>query len=113
MLGSRIPRPYSRLPVGSGQHRCPLLLCLFSGRIIRNFDRETHKPPVRRFGDPSACHLAFEAQILRHIDPSELGDPDAMITQLALIIGKIETRFASLFAFEAWATCPSFLQRTP
>src|SRR6266699_4909265 len=73
---------------------------------IWEFNGETHKPPVRRFRDSCACHLAFEAQVLRHIHPSEFGDPDAMIPKLDLIIGKVETGLASLLAFELGTTFP-------
>src|SRR5215472_2878950 len=90
---------------------------------IRNCYLDGHKPPVRCFRDPSACHLADEAQILCHIHPAELGYPDPVITQFELIIGKIEARFASLFpeappaprgtyvAFEARAASPAFKER--
>src|SRR5947209_15155386 len=70
-------------------------------QCIGNFHLDGHKPPVRRFRDPSARHLAGEAEILCHIDPAELGNPDPMITQFELIICKIEAWFASLLAFEA------------
>src|SRR5260370_29663211 len=70
---------------------------------IRDFYLQRDKPPIRRFRDPCACHAAFETQILRHVVPSEFGDPDAMIAQLELIVGKVEARFVSPFAFEVWA----------
>src|SRR5215469_4764739 len=78
---------------------------------IWNFNRKAHKPPIRRFRDPCACHLAFETQILRHVDPSELGYPKAMIAQLELIVREIEAGFASLFAFEARAVSPALKER--
>src|SRR2546421_4402970 len=78
---------------------------------IRDFDLDGHKPPVRRFGDPCAHHLAFETQILCHVDPSQLGYPDAMIAQLTLIIGEIEARFTSLLAFKAWAAGTALKKR--
>ena len=80
----------------------------FPCEFLWNFNRETHKPPVRRFRDPCACHLPFEAKILRQIDPSELGNPDAMIAQLELIVGKVEARFAVLLALKAWVGGPPF-----
>src|SRR5215472_675036 len=83
----------------------------FFWQCIRNCYLDGHKPPVRCFRDPSACQLACEAQILCHIHPAELGDPDSVITQFELIIGKIEARFASLLAFEARAASPAFKER--
>ena len=83
------------------------ILCEF----IWNFNCETHKPPVSRFRDPCACHLPFEAKILRQIDPSELGNPDAMIAQLELIVGEIEAGFASLLPLEARTASLAFKER--
>src|SRR2546423_14613126 len=78
---------------------------------IRDFDLDGHKPPVRRFGNPCAHHLAFETQILGHVDPSKLGYPDAMIAQLKLIVGEIEARFTSLLAFKAWVAGTALKKR--
>jgi hypothetical protein len=66
---------------------------------IRDFYLDGYKPPVRRFGDACTCYLAGEAQIFCHIHPSQFGDPDAMIAQLALIVGKTRSSvcFASCF----------------
>ncbi|GER86346.1 hypothetical protein KDW_05080 [Dictyobacter vulcani] len=47
-----------------------------------------------------ATDVPLEAQILSHIDPSKLWDPDAMIAQFHLIIRKIKAGFAAFFAFE-------------
>ena len=55
--------------------------------------------------------LPCETQILRHVDPAELGNPDAMITELKLIVGEIEARFASLFALEARTASPALKER--
>ena len=75
----------------------------FPWQCIRHFHLDGHTPPVRRFRDPGPRHAAGETQILCHVDPAQLGNPDAMITQLELIIGEIEAGFAALLAFEAWA----------
>src|SRR5690242_15550234 len=72
----------------------------FRWECLWKFHGEAHKPPIRCFRDPCACHLAFETQILRHVDPAELGYPKAMIAQVELIVREIEAGFASLFAFE-------------
>jgi len=69
------------------------------------------KPPIRCFGDPCPCHLASEPEILGHIHPAELGDPDAVITEFKLIVGEIEAWLASLFALELWATSTALKER--
>src|SRR2546425_9968481 len=76
--------------------------------FIWQFKRDTHKPPISRFCHPCACHLAFEAQVLGHIHPSEFWGPEAMIPKLELIVGKIKTRFALLFAFKLGTAILSF-----
>src|SRR5258708_407060 len=63
------------------------------------FDGNACKPPIGGFGDPCACHLPVEAKVLRHIHPSKFGYPDTMITQLELIIGKIERGARAFFSF--------------
>ena len=68
------------------------------------FDGYACKPPIGGFGDPYACHLPLEAKGLRHIHPSKFGDPHTMITQLELIIGKIERGARAFFAFELGPT---------
>ena len=85
------------MPIAAG-------LCHRDG--IRKFHLDGHTPPIRCLGDARACHLAFEAQVLCHIHPAELGNPDAMIPQFELVIGKIEARLASLLAFEPGTTFP-------
>ena len=70
------------------------------GKGIGQFDPYRDKPPVGGFGHAGPCHLAIEAQLLSHIHPSQLGYPDAMITQFELIVGEIEARLAALFALE-------------
>src|SRR5258706_15051552 len=67
-------------------------------------DGHACKPPIGGFGDPCACHLPVEAKVLRHIHPSKFGYPDTMITQLELIIGKIERGARAFFAFELGPT---------
>ena len=81
----------------------PTAAGIFPGNVSGISTWMDTQPPVRRFRDPGPRHAAFETQILCHVDPAQLGNPDAMITQLELIIGEIEAGFASLLAFEAWA----------
>ena len=70
--------------------------------LILHFDHDAHKPPIGSFGDPCADHLAFETQVFRYVDPSEFGNPEAVIAQLELIVGKVEAQFAALlFVFKA------------
>ena len=52
--------------------------------------------------------LPFEAEIFCHIHPSELGNPDAMITQFQLIVGQIKARLTSLLALETRAAALAF-----
>src|SRR5712691_4494336 len=87
--------------------------CCFSGvcSSIRDFDGNTDEPPICRARHTCSCHLAFEAQVLCHIHPAELGNPDAMIAQLELIVGKVKACFASLLAFELGTALLSFKER--
>src|SRR6266446_2298170 len=68
------------------------------------FDGNACKPPIGDFGDTCACHLPVEAKVLCHIHPSQFGYPETMITQLELIIGKIERCARAFFAFELGPT---------
>jgi len=74
--------------------------------FIWHLNRQGNKPPVSRFRNPCACHAAVEAQVLRHVDPAQLGNPDAMIPQFELVIGEVETGLAPLLAFEPGTTFP-------
>ena len=76
--------------------------------LIRDFDLDTHEPPIRYFGDPCPSDRALKSEILCHIDPAELGNPEAMISQRELIVGQIEAWFAALFALELRAACLAF-----
>src|SRR5215469_2596140 len=78
------------------------------GKFIRQFHLETHKPPLRCLGDACACDLARKPKILGHIHPSQFRYPDAMITEVQLIIGQREAWLASFLALELCAFGTSF-----
>src|SRR5258708_24468292 len=75
---------------------------------IRQFDLNGDKPPLRCFGDPRPRYLTVKAELLGHIHPAELRDPDAVISEFKLIIGEIEARFAALLALELRAASTPF-----
>jgi hypothetical protein len=50
-------------------------------------------PPVAGFGNACTGDLPLQAQVLREIDPSELGNPQTMIAKLELIVGKVKGWF--------------------
>src|SRR6266851_5979264 len=86
--------------------------CRFFHRdLVRHFDLDGDKPPIRCSRDPCACDFPFEAEILCHIDPTELGNPETMIAQLKLIVGEIEAWFAPLLALELWAAGTALKER--
>lgn len=68
--------------------------------LLGNIDRDADEPPIGSFRHPCATGFPLEAQILGYINPSKCGDPDAMIAQFHLIIGRIKAGFAAFFAFE-------------
>src|SRR5579885_92854 len=70
---------------------------------IRHLNSDAGKPPIRRAADACAQDFAAKAQVLGHIDPAELGNPDAMIPKLEFIVLQAKRGFAALPAFEAWA----------
>lgn len=76
---------------------------LFLWKRIREFHLDGDKPPVCRFGNPCACHLPFETEILGHIHPSKSRYPEALITQFQLIVGQIKARLTALLALETRA----------
>src|SRR5258708_34360721 len=61
--------------------------------LIWHFDHDAHKPPLAGLCNACTGDLPLEAQGLRQIDPSELGNPKAMIAKLELIVCKVKGRF--------------------
>ncbi|GHO50313.1 hypothetical protein KSX_84760 [Ktedonospora formicarum] len=75
--------------------------CRFLHRVrVREFDLDGNKPPLGGSGDACPEDSSLKAQMLGHIDPSELGHPEAMISDLALVVGEIEARLAAFLALE-------------
>jgi hypothetical protein len=78
---------------------------------IRDLDLDGNTPPIRCFGDACPFHTAHKPELLSQIDPSEPGDPHAMIPQLELIVGKVKGGFAFFLALELGASGFAFKKR--
>jgi hypothetical protein len=68
--------------------------------LIRHFDRDRHKPPLRPFADACRQDLALEAQRLGHVHPSELRHVQPVVADLELVVCQVERRLTSLLRFE-------------
>ncbi|EFH88666.1 hypothetical protein Krac_10149 [Ktedonobacter racemifer DSM 44963] len=77
-------------------HRCRFL----HRYLLREFDLDAHEPPICCSGDACTENFSLKAEILGHIDPSELWNPEAMISDLELVVGEIEARLAAFLALE-------------
>ena len=58
--------------------------------FIGHLHRDRNKPPVRRFADACRQDFASKTQVLRHVDPSELGNVNPVIAHAEFVVGQVE-----------------------
>lgn len=78
----------------------PVCLSAAVELLVPHLDLNRHEPAIRRAGNGSAKHLAFEAQGFAHPHPTDLGEADRLVCDRELVVGDVEAVAAAALLLE-------------